>query len=159
MLLMSRPTTATDLVRGKRCGLSPWPLFGSYYHCSSILVLDLHVLFLLQSCSCSLALLNALGFSDLTFWELFKGHLMFSSLSSTHAWRDSLYPSALGLSSLHRVHANFLCIAPILVYVLPKQALGLSLNLPECPGKSSGSLSALVLPSPISIPGNMCIFH
>ena len=32
--------------------------------------------------------------------------------------------------SLHRGHANLLCVIPILVYVLPKPALCLSLKLP-----------------------------
>ena len=35
--------------------------------------------------------------------------------------------SRICMSSLHRGHANLLCIVPILVYVLPKRALVLNL--------------------------------
>ena len=37
--------------------------------------------------------------------------------------------SRICVSSLHGGHANLLCIVPILVYVLPKRALKMFLNL------------------------------
>ena len=55
--------------------------------------------------------------------------------------------SQICMSSLHRGHANFLCIVPILVYVLPKQAQGeFKMRRADKATEEKGQSKALVSP-------------
>lgn len=113
--------------------LAPIPLL---FHSCSGSACSLPILVLPRS----LGLPNALGFSDLTIWELFKDQLVLLCL----VLHFLLYPprgDLLPLDPLSTCALQGLC--PL--------ALGLSLNLEECSGKSSRSLSASVLASPISM--------